>query len=122
LTLAKKKLCFYLGTPGREANFADGANRLSDWSKRAGRTGRLVAATGSGGKKLSEALNQAATQLESLGPQLINGGQIRSQYSDNKVAGEHFDNLCSQYADTATRIRNLCDEATDSATFIRLSG
>lgn len=111
------------GTPGREANVADGAKRLSDWSKRAGRTGRLVAAaTGSGGKKLSEALNQAATQLESLGPQLINGGQIRSQYSDNKVAGEHFDNLCSQYADTATRIRNLCDEATDSATFIRLSG
>lgn len=110
------------GTPGREANFADRATRLSDWSKRAGRTGRLVAATGSGGKKLSEALNQAATQLESLGPQLINGGQIRSQYSDNKVAGEHFDNLCSQYADTATHIRNLCDEATDSATFIRLSG
>ncbi|KAL4084897.1 hypothetical protein QTP88_027768 [Uroleucon formosanum] len=109
------------GTPGREANFADRATRLSDWSKRAGRTGRLVAATGSGGKKLSEALNQAATQLESLGPQLINGGQIRSQYSDNKVAGEHFDNLCSQYADTATHIRNLCDEATDSATFIRLS-
>lgn len=112
----------FVGTPGREANFADKATRLSDWSKRAGRTGRLVAATGSGGKKLSEALNQAATQLESLGPQLINAGQIRSQYSDNKVAGEHFDNLCSQYADTATRIRNLCDEATDSATFIRLSG
>lgn len=53
-----------VGTPGRDVNFNDKAASLSDWSTRAARTGRMVAAGGSGGnKKLAESLVSAASQV-----------------------------------------------------------
>ncbi|KAK7590064.1 hypothetical protein V9T40_001677 [Parthenolecanium corni] len=110
------------GTPGREANFDDKARYLSDWSRRAAKTGKMVAAGGSGGnKKLAEALLNSANQLDSLTPQVVNAGRIRMNYPDNRAAEEHFDNLRTQYADTVGNMRNLCDEATDSALFVKIS-
>ncbi|XP_065219510.1 vinculin-like isoform X2 [Planococcus citri] len=110
------------GTPGREANFEDRANYLSDWSRRAAKTGKMVAAGGSGGnKKLAEALVNSANQLESLTPQLVNAGRIRMNYPNNAAADKHFENLRTQYADTVGKMRNLCDEATDSAHFVKIS-
>ncbi|XP_054274607.1 vinculin-like isoform X9 [Macrosteles quadrilineatus] len=110
------------GTPGRDVNFNDKAAALNEWSTRAARTGRMVAAGGSGGnKKLAESLVSAASQVESLTPQLVNAGRIRLNYNESKAADEHFDNLRAQYSDSVARIRNLCDEATDSAHFIKIS-
>lgn len=110
------------GTPGREANFEDKAGCLSDWSRRAAKTGKMVAAGGSGGnKKLAEALLNMTNHLESLTPQLVNAGRIRMNYPDNRAAEEHFDNLCTQYADTVGSMRNLCDEAVDAAHFVKIS-
>ena len=112
-----------LGTPGRDTNFNDKAAALSEWSQRAARTGRMVAAGGSGGnKKLAEALVTAAGRVESLTPQLVNAGRIRLNYTESKAADEHFDNLRSQYADSVAKVRALCDDATDSAHFIKISG
>lgn len=114
---------FSLGVPGRDTNFNDKAAGLSEWSTRAAKTGRMVAAGGSGGnKKLAESLVTAANRVESLTPQLVNAGRIRLNYTENKAADEHFDNLRMQYADCVARVRSLCDEATDSAHFIKISG
>ncbi|XP_058791899.1 vinculin isoform X2 [Phymastichus coffea] len=111
-----------VGTPNREQNFNDKALNLQNFSNRAAKTARMVAAGGSGGnKKLAEALNSTASQLESLTPQLINAGRIRMNYPENKAADEHFENLRQQYADTIQRARSLCDEATNSADFIKAS-
>uniref|UniRef100_A0A069DWV1 Vinculin n=1 Tax=Panstrongylus megistus TaxID=65343 RepID=A0A069DWV1_9HEMI len=110
------------GVAGRETNLNDRATSLAAWSKCAGRTGRLVAAGGTGGnRKLSEALVSAAGRVESLTPQLVNAGRIRLGYSQSKAAEEHFENLRKQYAESVTRIRHLCDEATDSAHFCKIS-
>ncbi|XP_073977277.1 vinculin isoform X11 [Rhodnius prolixus] len=110
------------GVAGRETNLNDRAASLAAWSKCAGRTGRLVAAGGTGGnRKLSEALVSAAGRVESLTPQLVNAGRIRLGYSHSKAAEEHFENLRKQYAESVSRIRHLCDEATDSAHFCKIS-
>ncbi|XP_066153988.1 vinculin isoform X11 [Euwallacea fornicatus] len=110
------------GTPNREQNFSDKASNLQNFSNRAVKTARMVAAGGSGGnKKLAEALSSIANQVESLTPQLISAGSIRMNYPTSKAADEHFENLRQQYADTVTKMRNLCDEATDSADFIKAS-
>ncbi|XP_030749067.1 vinculin isoform X6 [Sitophilus oryzae] len=110
------------GTPGRDQNFSDKAANLQNFSNRAVKTARMVAAGGSGGnKKLAEALSSVAQQVESLTPQLISAGSIRMNYPTSKAADEHFENLRQQYADTVTKMRNLCDEATDSADFIKAS-
>lgn len=111
------------GTPNRDQNFSDKASNLQNFSNRAVKTARMVAAGGSGGnKKLAEALSSVANQVESLTPQLISAGSIRMNYPTSKAADEHFENLRQQYADTVTKMRNLCDEATDSADFIKASG
>ncbi|KAL1502099.1 hypothetical protein ABEB36_007294 [Hypothenemus hampei] len=110
------------GTPNRDQNFSDKASNLQNFSNRAVKTARMVAAGGSGGnKKLAEALSSVANQVESLTPQLISAGSIRMNYPTSKAADEHFENLRQQYADTVTKMRNLCDEATDSADFIKAS-
>ncbi|XP_060534298.1 vinculin isoform X5 [Cylas formicarius] len=110
------------GTPNRDQNFHDKAANLQNFSVRAVKTARMVAAGGSGGnKKLAEALQSAANQVESLTPQLVSAGSIRMNYPTSKAADEHFENLRQQYADTVTKMRNLCDEATDSADFIKAS-
>lgn len=110
------------GTPNRDQNFSDKAANLQQFSNRAVKTARMVAAGGSGGnKKLAEALQSAANQVESLTPQLISAGSIRMNYPTSKAADEHFENLRQQYADTVVKMRNLCDEATDSADFIKAS-
>lgn len=110
------------GTPNRDQNFADKVAQLQQFSNRAVKTAKMVAAGGSGGnKKLAEALQSAANQVDSLTPQLISAGSIRMNYPASKAADEHFENLRQQYADTVTKVRNLCDEATDSADFIKAS-
>ncbi|KAK4035676.1 vinculin [Daphnia magna] len=110
------------GTQNREENFKDKAGALKGFSARAAQTARMVAAGGSNGnKKLSEALNTSAGQVESLTPQLVNAGRIRMTYPANKAADEHFENLRRQYADAIARTRQLCDEAIDSAAFIQQS-
>ncbi|KAF5284255.1 hypothetical protein FQR65_LT00255 [Abscondita terminalis] len=91
------------GTPNRDQNFSDKAANLQQFSNRAVKTAKMVAAGGSGGnKKLAESLQSASGQVESLTPQLVSPGAF-------------------QYADTLTKVRNLCDEATDSADFIKAS-
>lgn len=107
------------GTPNREAVFKDKARVLQEFSSRASKTARLVAAGGSNNKKLAEALIISANQVESLTPQLINAGRIRMAYPENKAADEHFENLRKQYAESITKMRNLADEATDTANFIQ---
>ena len=110
------------GTPNREQNFNDKTLALQNFSNRAAKTARMVAAGGSGGnKKLAEALTTSASQIESLTPQLVNAGRIRMTYPESKAADEHFENLRQQYADTIQRVRALCDEATDSGDFIKTS-
>ncbi|KAF2882876.1 hypothetical protein ILUMI_23388 [Ignelater luminosus] len=110
------------GTPNRDQNFSDKAANLQQFSNRAVKTAKMVAAGGSGGnKKLAESLQSASGQVESLTPQLVSAGSIRLNYPTSKAADEHFENLRQQYADTLTRVRNLCDEATDSADFIKAS-
>ncbi|XP_057657263.1 vinculin isoform X5 [Diorhabda carinulata] len=110
------------GTPNRDQNFADKAANIQQFSNRAVKTAKMVAAGGSSGnKKLAEALQCAANQVESLTPQLISAGSIRMNYPTSKAADEHFENLRQQYADTLTKVRNLCDEATDSGDFIKAS-
>jgi UDP-N-acetylglucosamine:LPS N-acetylglucosamine transferase len=53
-----------LGTPGREQNFNDRAQQLQQFSTRAAKTARMVAAGGSSGnKKLAEALLSSASQV-----------------------------------------------------------
>ncbi|XP_026474061.1 vinculin isoform X4 [Ctenocephalides felis] len=110
------------GTPGREQNFTEKANNLQAFSNRASKTSRMVAAGGSSGnKKIAEALLSAASQVDSLTPQLISAGRIRMNYPDSKAAEEHLNNLRQQYADTIIKVRNLCDQATDPADFIKTS-
>ncbi|XP_043197317.1 vinculin-like isoform X4 [Amphibalanus amphitrite] len=110
------------GTPGREQNFSDKADNLQRFSTRAARTGRMVASAGaSGNKKLSEALQASANEVESLSPQLVNAGSIRLQHPQNRAADEHFENLRRQYAESISRVRDLSDEAIDAAKFIRQS-
>nr|CAI5848899.1 unnamed protein product [Callosobruchus analis] len=110
------------GTPNRDQNFHDKAANLQQFSNRAVKTAKMVAtSSSSGNKKLAEALQIAANQVESLTPQLISAGSIRMNYPSSKAADEHFENLRQQYADTITKVRNLCDEATDSADFIKAS-
>ncbi|XP_063923677.1 vinculin isoform X5 [Zophobas morio] len=110
------------GTPNRDQNFSDKAANLQQFSNRAVKTAKMVAAGGSGGnKKLAESLQSAANQVDSLTPQLVSAGSIRMNYPTSKAADEHFENLRQQYADTVTKMRNLCDEATDSADFIKAS-
>jgi vinculin len=110
------------GTPGREQNFNDRAQQLQQFSTRAAKTARMVAAGGSSGnKKLAEALLSSASQVESLTPQLVSAGRIRMNYPESKAADEHFQNLVAQYSDSVQHVRALCDEATDSADFIRMS-
>ncbi|XP_044764027.1 vinculin isoform X4 [Coccinella septempunctata] len=110
------------GTPNRDQNFSDRAANLQQFSNRAVKTAKMVAAGGSGGnKKLAESLQSAANQVESLTPQLTSAGSIRMNYPSSKAADEHFENLKNQYADTLTKVRNLCDEATDSADFVKAS-
>lgn len=58
------KLSLFTGTPGREENFARKAQNLQNFSNRAAKTARMVAAGGGGGnKKLSEALLSSANQV-----------------------------------------------------------
>ncbi|KAK9703034.1 Vinculin family [Popillia japonica] len=110
------------GTPGRDQNFSDKAANLQNFSNRAAKTAKMVAAGGSGGnKKLAEALQSAATQVDSLTPQLVSAGSIRLNYPQSKAAEEHFENLKQQYSNLLVRTRNLCDEATDSGDFIKSS-
>lgn len=53
-----------VGTPGREQNFNDRAQQLQQFSSRAAKTARMVAAGGSSGnKKLAEALLSSASQV-----------------------------------------------------------
>ena len=110
------------GTPGREQNFAQKAQNLQNFSDRASKTSRMVAAGGSGGnKKLAEILLSSAAQIDSLTPQLISAGRIRMNYPGSKAAEEHLNNLKQQYADTILRMRTLCDQATDPSDFIKAS-
>lgn len=110
------------GTPGREQNFNDRAQQLQQFSSRAAKTARMVAAGGSSGnKKLAEALLSSASQVESLTPQLVSAGRIRMNYPESKAADEHFQNLVAQYSDSVQHVRALCDEATDSSDFIKMS-
>jgi vinculin len=86
VVLNDQKFIFLPGTPNRDVNFLDRAQQLRQFSDRAARTARMVAAGGSGGnKKLSEALIAAANQMESLTPQLVHAGRIRMNYPENKV-------------------------------------
>lgn len=110
------------GVPGRDANLSVKAGVLDKATLSASRTGRLVAAGGTGGnKKLSESLVTAANRLESLAPQLVSAGRIRLGYPASKAAEEHYDNLRGQYAESIARIRSLCDDAIDSARFTKIS-
>ncbi|XP_035701560.1 vinculin isoform X3 [Folsomia candida] len=110
------------GSPGRDQNFVERATALQNYSGRASKTARMVAAGGAGdNKKLAEALLFGASQVESLTPQLINAGRIRMAYPDNGAANEHFENLKTQYADSIAKVRDLCDEAIDSGHFIQQS-
>ena len=107
------------GTPGREPNFNQKSTKLQNFSDRASKTSRMVAAGGSGGnKKLAEVLLSSANQIDSLTPQLISAGRIRMNYPTSKAAEEHLNNLKQQYADTILRMRTLCDQATDPRDFI----
>jgi vinculin len=110
------------GTPGREQNFHQKSQNLQNFSDRASKTSRMVAAGGSGGnKKIAEILLSSAAQIDSLTPQLISAGRIRMNYPGSKAAEEHLNNLKQQYADTILRMRTLCDQATDPADFIKAS-
>ncbi|XP_037933201.1 vinculin-like [Teleopsis dalmanni] len=108
--------------PGREQNFNQKSNNLQNFSDRASKTSRMVAAGGAcGNKKLAEMLLSSAAQVDSLTPQLINAGRIRMNYPASKAADEHLQNLKQQYADTVLRMRTLCDQATDPTDFIKTS-
>ncbi|XP_017781344.1 PREDICTED: vinculin isoform X5 [Nicrophorus vespilloides] len=119
------------GSPNRYQNFEDKAANLQHFSNRAVKTARMVGAackagflrnSGSGGnKKLAEALQSVANQMDSLTPQLVSAGSIRMNYPESKTADEHFENLRGQYSYLLTKMRNLCDETTDSADFIKSS-
>uniref|UniRef100_T1J8S2 Vinculin n=1 Tax=Strigamia maritima TaxID=126957 RepID=T1J8S2_STRMM len=109
------------GTANREVTFNDKGKALQEFSMRAAKTARMVAAGGCNNKKLAEALLSSASQVESLTPQLINAGLIRMSYPENKAADEHFENLRKQYAESIQKMRNLGDEATDTVNFIKSS-
>ncbi|MCL4119797.1 UNVERIFIED_CONTAM: hypothetical protein GTU68_060366, partial [Idotea baltica] len=110
------------GTPGREQNFENKAHNLANFSSRAAKTARMVAAGTTGGsKKMAEALLSSAGQVESLTPQLVAAGRIRMTYPGNKAADEHFENLRKQYAESIQKVRDLADAVTDSAAFIKAS-
>lgn len=108
-----------VGTPNREGNFVDKANNLKNFSNAAVRTARDVASGSAPNKRIAENLNNAAANVESLCPQLINAGRIRLDHPDNRNADEHFNNLRNQYADGLQRMRNLVDEAIDANDFIQ---
>ncbi|XP_014275815.1 vinculin isoform X5 [Halyomorpha halys] len=110
------------GVPGRDMNLSVKAGSLDKATTSASRTGRLVAAGGTGGnKKLSESLVTAANRLESLAPQLVSAGRIRLGYPTSKAAEEHYENLRGQYAESIARIRSLCDDAINAAHFTKIS-
>uniref|UniRef100_A0A4D5R9C1 Vinculin n=1 Tax=Scolopendra viridis TaxID=118503 RepID=A0A4D5R9C1_SCOVI len=109
------------GTPNREQVFNDKTRVLQEFSVRAAKTARMVAAGGCNNKKLAEALLTSASQVESLTPQLVNAGRIRMAYPGNRAADEHFENLRKQYAESIQKMRNLGDEATDTVNFIKAS-
>lgn len=103
----------------RETQLAEKSGKLINFSDSLVTTSKLVA-TGNttGNKKLSETIQAAASQIESLTPQLVNAGRIRMVYPQNKAADEHFENLRRQYASSLDRAKALVDEATDSKRFI----
>lgn len=110
------------GTPGREQNFNQKSNNLQNFSDRASKTSRMVAAGGAtGNKQIAEILLSSAAQIDSLTPQLIAAGRIRMNYPNSKAAEEHLNNLKQQYADTIVRLRTLCDQATNPSDFIKAS-
>lgn len=72
------------GTPGREINFEDKAQNLTNFSSRAAKTARMVAAGTTGGnKKMAEALLASAGQVF----ELYKGGIFRWQviFSPNRI-------------------------------------
>lgn len=125
----------------RDNIFEEKAGKLSEFSKRAVGTAKMVAVgTNTASKKTAEALlAQSAqvrfhfvpinmdtefiffSQVEALTPQLINAGRIRMVYPDNKAADEHFENLRLQFAEAVGRVRGLCDDATDTLSFVTQS-
>lgn len=109
------------GTINREMNFQEKAKALTQFSQLTSCTARNVATGGSANKRLAEALLASANHVESLTPQLINAGNIRMIYPENKAADEHFENLHKQYAESIQNMRNLADEATDTCSFIKAS-
>ncbi|XP_071743096.1 vinculin isoform X9 [Lepeophtheirus salmonis] len=106
----------------RDRIFIEKSDKLSLSSDNIGRTAKMVAlGNDSGNKKLAEGLLAAASQVESLTPQLINAGRICMVYPENAAAKEHFENLRKQYIETNDRARALCDDAVDSRDFVAKS-
>uniref|UniRef100_T1GS06 Vinculin n=1 Tax=Megaselia scalaris TaxID=36166 RepID=T1GS06_MEGSC len=93
--------------PFNEENFNHKANNLTNFSDRAAKTSRMVAASASGGnKRIAEALLASAAHIDSLTPQLISAGKIRVKCPWMGPAEDHLLNLKKQYADTILRMRN----------------
>ncbi|KAL5287236.1 VCL family protein [Megaselia abdita] len=108
--------------PFNEENFNHKANNLTNFSDRAAKTSRMVAASASGGnKRIAEALLASAAHIDSLTPQLISAGKIRVKCPWMGPAEDHLLNLKKQYADTILRMRSLCEQAIDISDFIKAS-
>lgn len=88
-------------------------------------------------KKTVEALQQTATQVQTMTPQVdlhffcisycyeqqvINAGSIKLHQHDSAAAEQHFDNMRREYADALQRLRALVDEAIDTVDFVRATG
>ncbi|XP_052235476.1 vinculin-like isoform X1 [Dreissena polymorpha] len=109
-----------LGTPGRDANFADKRRNFEAHSAKLADTANMVAtAGGCRTKKTVEEIFKSSKQVNDLTPQVSTAAKIVFSNPDSQAAVEHFELLKKQWSDNMERLRGLVDEAIDTPALIK---
>ncbi|XP_069132682.1 vinculin-like isoform X13 [Argopecten irradians] len=109
-----------LGTPGRDANFADKARQFEDHSSKLADTANMVATKGGcRNKKTVEAIFKSSAQVNDLTPQVVTAARIVLADPNNAAARDHFDLMKKQWTDNMEQLRGLVDEAVDTPAHLK---
>ncbi|XP_060072376.1 vinculin-like isoform X3 [Ylistrum balloti] len=109
-----------LGTPGRDANFADKAKQFEDHSSKLADTANMVATKGGcRNKKTVEAIFKSSAQVNDLTPQVVTAARIVLADPNNAAARDHFDLMKKQWTDNMEHLRSLVDEAVDTPAHLK---
>ncbi|XP_021371535.1 vinculin-like isoform X11 [Mizuhopecten yessoensis] len=109
-----------LGTPGREATFADKARQFEDHACKLADTANMVATKGGcRNKKTVEAIFKSSAQVSDLTPQVVTAARIVLAEPNNPAARDHFDLMKKQWTDNMEQLRGLVDEAVDTPAHLK---